>query len=299
MMLTSNCVLVVLTSLVVPAARPTAALPSTDPTLENCRVALIEKAQVPGREAGVLLEMNVHEGMQVKKGEALGLIDDAKAEALKRVKEKEFETSVEQASSTVNVRYAEKAARVAEKEFQKAVKANESANKAVAEIEVEKLRLAAQKAVLQIEQAQLEMKVAKLTSEVKSAEVEAAETDIKLRRINSPLDGEVVHVYKHVGEWIPPGDPVVQIVRVDRLRIEGFVNAAEYSPSEIGNRPVVVEAELARGRKVQFNGKIVYVSPLDQPGGEYLVWAEVENRQENGNWLLRAGTTASMTIQLK
>jgi hypothetical protein len=92
---------------------------------------------------------------------------------------------------------------------------------------------------------------------------------------------------------------VVQIVRVDRLRVEGFVSADQYSPAEIDERPVLVEAVLAHGEKVQFQGKIVFVSPIDQPGGEYLVWAEVDNRQAGGHWLLRPGTTATMTIETK
>lgn len=272
---------------------------SGQPVLTQCRVAIIERADVPGREAGVLTKMDVREGQQVKAGEDLGQIDDTKVLVLKKVKQKEYEAAVEQANNDVNVRYADKAAGVALKEWQKAVKANELQPGAIAAIEVDKLKLNAQKAQLQIEQAQFDMKVAKLTSEVKSAEMEAADADIEQRRINSPLDGVVVHVFKHVGEWVPPGDPVVQIVRVDRLRIEGFVNSAEFSPAEIDEHPVLVEAELARGRKVQFKGKIVFVSPLDQPGGDYLVWAEVPNRQENGHWLLRPGTTATMTIQLK
>jgi hypothetical protein len=49
---------------------------------------------------------------------------------------------------------------------------------------------------------------------------------------------------------------------------------------------------------VQFTGKIIYISPLVQAGGEYRVWAEVSNRQENGQWLLRPGLNAEMTIQL-
>lgn len=272
---------------------------SGQPVLTQCRVAIIEKADVPGREAGVLTQMEAREGLQVKNGELLGQIDDTKVKVLKKVKQKEFEAAAEQANNDVNVRYADKAAGVALREYQKAVAANRTTKGAIAEIEIDKLRLNAQKADLQIEQAQFDMKVAKLTSEVKLAEVEAADADIEQRRIISPLDGVVVHVYKHVGEWVPPGDPVVQIVRVDRLRIEGFVNSAEFSPAEVDGRPVIVEAELARGRKVQFQGKIVFVSPLDQPGGDYLVWAEVSNRQENGHWLLRPGTTATMTIQLK
>jgi hypothetical protein len=40
------------------------------------------------------------------------------------------------------------------------------------------------------------------------------------------------------------------------------------------------------------------MSPLVESGGDYRVFAEVENRQApgSGQWLLRAGQTARMTI---
>ena len=43
---------------------------------------------------------------------------------------------------------------------------------------------------------------------------------------------------------------------------------------------------------------ITFVNPLVQAGGEYRVWAEVVNRQENGEWLLRPGLEAEMTIDV-
>ena len=122
--------------------------------------------------------------------------------------------------------------------------------------------------------------------------------EIALRRIVSPLDGIVVKVHKHVGEWLQPGDPVVEILRIDRLWVEGYVNAADFNPGEIEGRDVIVDAEMARGRKMRFKGQVVFVKPVVE-GGDYLVQAEVENRQENGHWLLRPGLNAAMTIQLK
>ena len=141
--------------------------------------------------------------------------------------------------------------------------------------------------------------MAVFTAEGKGGEVEAAEASIERRKIKAPLDGIVTNVYRHVGEWVAPGDPVVKIVRVNRLRIEGFLNAADYDPPEIEGRAVTVEVELAHGRKVKFPGKVVFVSPLVMAGGEYRVFAEVNNRQENGQWVLRPGLFATMNIHLK
>jgi hypothetical protein len=56
--------------------------------------------------------------------------------------------------------------------------------------------------------------------------------------------------------------------------------------------------KLADDRKETFAGRIVFMSPLVESGGDYRVFAEVENRQApgSGQWLLRAGQTARMTI---
>jgi multidrug efflux pump subunit AcrA (membrane-fusion protein) len=89
---------------------------------------------------------------------------------------------------------------------------------------------------------------------------------------------------------------VLQVIRVDRLRVEGFVSGAEIGPDEIAGRPVTVEVQLAAGRTARFSGKVVFVSPLVQAGDKYRVRAEVENRSENGSPLLRPGMSATMTI---
>ena len=83
---------------------------------------------------------------------------------------------------------------------------------------------------------------------------------------------------------------------MDRLRVEGFISASEVNVSEIAGGSVAVDVQLARGRKERFNGKVVFVSPIVTSGGKYRVRAEVENRREQGHWLLRPGMNAAMTI---
>lgn len=271
----------------------------TDPVLKHCLVSLIEEVQLPGREPGVLIALDAKEGMQVSAGDVLGRIDDTEATVAKRVKQLEHETAKEQATNDVDVRYAAAAAGVAEFAWQKAVQANERSKGSVAQVEIQRLQLDHRRAVLQIEKAQLDRRVASLTAETKAAEVEAAEVHIERRQLRSPIDGVVVTVHRHLGEWVPPGDPVFRIVRVNRLRIEGFLNAAEFGPEEVGGKTVTVVAELARGKKETFQGKIVFVNPLVAAGGEYKVWAEVDNKSMNDQWLLRPGSNVVMTIHLR
>jgi len=272
-----------------------------EPVVRHCLVSLIEEAQVPGREAGVLMGLEAKEGMQVKAGASLGHVDDTAAKAQKQIKSREHEAEKEKATNDVNERFAAKASEVARAIWQKSVEANRKTENAVAKMEVLKLKLDWEKAELQKETAQLERRVALLTSETKSAEVDAAEGDIVRRQIKSPIDGVVVKVYRHAGEWVAPGDPVVRIVRIDRLRIEGFISSADWGPEEIDGRLVDVDFVLARGQNIKFPGKIVFVSPLVEAGGEYKIWAEVSNRRidKNGPWILRPGLNATMTVHVK
>ena len=281
-----------------PAEAPNSAPAATQPILPHCRVSIIEKADLSASEGGALQKLDVRAGQIVKAGDEIGHIDDRKAEALRRVKLKEYEAARETADDDINVRFSQAAAGVAKLAWEKAFAADKQVNNSVSQLEIKKLELEYHKAKLQIEKSNLDQKIAKLTAEVKKAEVDAADAEIALRRIVSPLDGIIVKVHKHVGEWLQPGDPVVEIVRIDRLWVEGYVNAADFNPGEIDGRDVTVDAEMARGRKMRFKGQVVFVKPLVE-GGDYLVQAEVENRQENGHWLLRPGLNATMTIQLK
>jgi hypothetical protein len=61
---------------------------------------------------------------------------------------------------------------------------------------------------------------------------------------------------------------------------------------------VSVEVPLTGGRAARFPGQVVFISPLVQAGNKYRVRAEVANRTENGNPLLRPGMTANMTIAI-
>src|SRR5581483_5566789 len=108
-------------------------------------------------------------------------------------------------------------------------KFNEAANKKVAgtksAVEIEKLELAVKQAGLQIEQAQHEQQLARFETDANSANVSMAEDDIDRRRIVAPLSGVVAQLLFRPGEWVQPGNPVLRIVRLERLRVAGFVSA--------------------------------------------------------------------------
>jgi len=276
-----------------------AAAPPGSITLTDCFVELIEEAQVPAQEAGVLVKIMVREGDEVQKGAQLAQIDDAQPRMQHEAARLRYEAAREEAESDVNVRYARAGAEVAKNEWQQAVQANKDTPGTVPRAEVDRLGLKYNEMLLSIEQAEMKRRVAALDAKVAVAEVNAAVENLKRRRITSPLDAMVVELYRHDGEWVQPGDPVMHVVRINRLRVEGVVNSAEAAGHEISGQPVEVTVELARGRSVTLDGRVSFVDPVIRAGGKYEVWAEVENVPENGRWLLQPGLPATMTIRLK
>jgi multidrug efflux pump subunit AcrA (membrane-fusion protein) len=276
------------------------------PTLTHCLVELIEQAQVPAQEAGVIVAVKVKDGQAVTKGETLVQMDDAIAKAERDKSQGELNAAREKANSDIDIQYAIAAKGVAYFTWQKYVEANKKTAGAIAETEVRRAELDHERSRLQIDQSKIERKVAEYTAAAKSAEVAAANEGIAHREIKSPLDGVVLEIVPHEGEWVKPGDTVAHVVRMDRLRIEGYLNSSKYSPHEIRDRRVIVSVALAdHPEPVQFTGKITFVSPIDDlaTGGtsQFKVRAEVDNRLVPGSttdWLLRPGFTATMTIDI-
>ncbi len=254
-------------------------------------VKLIEQVEVPAREAGVLERLSVHEGQMVAAGDMLAQIDDAATKFAKRKAELELAGAQKLADSDVKVRFARKSAEVAAAELQRALESQERLAESVSASELDQLRLAAEKAVLEIEQAQLEWEVAKTARELKENDVQTAEHDVARRRIAAPLSGFVAQVHRHPGEWVEPGQTVLRMLRLDRLRAEGLVDAQSVNDDLVG-QPVTLVVRQGNAAH-EYSGKVVFVSPeVDPVNGQVRIWAEIDNT----NLTLRPGLHGSMVI---
>ncbi len=272
--------------------------------VSNCLIIAIDDIAVPAQDAGVITAINVKENGQitVEKGTILAQIEDRDLQVKRRLAEFEVAAAKEQAESTVAQEVAEKTASVAKTEWDNALEVNLRSARTVSETEVRRLRLTYERYVLEAEKAQLDQRVARLSEQAKGAAIDAVDNDIRKRKLEAPVDGVVEKVFKRVGEWVTPGENVVRIVRMDRLRVEGTLPADDYLPEDVVGQPVTIEVSMTRGGKKiieKVAGTLDYVSPLIE-GGEYRIWVEVENSQTtSGQWLLRPGQYADMSINLK
>ena len=265
----------------------------------GCLVTLMGDGdvEVPAQEQGVLMEIPVKEGQSVKKDETLAQVDDSQAKMAMEVARNQWLAAQAEADNEVSILYARAAFAVAQAEVQQALEANAQQPNTFSRSEVLERQLKARQYELQIQQAQHEKKVNGLKADEKHAELDAANLEVTRRHIASPLEGIVVKRFHHAGEWLRPGDPVVRVVRADRLRVEGMLDASRVTPAEIINQPVTITVDLPNNKRATFPGTVVFANPIVEAGMQFLVHAEVENRQENGFWLLRPGLTVQMTIQ--
>jgi len=178
----------------------------------------------------------------------------------------------------VNIRFAKKSAEVAKAELRRSMESYKIYPKSISDSEMDRLRLVVQRAELEVEQAEYEFEIAELAWRIKENEYQAAEEKVRRRKINAPLSGVVVDVHRRAGEWVELGETVLRVLRIDRLRAEGFLRAEDVRGDLVG-APVRLRVDLPEKAGAEFPGKIVFLSPeIDPVNAQIRVWAEVDNR---------------------
>ena len=259
-----------------------------------CLVLLVEEAHVPARQSGMLVELTVSEGDEVREGDPLAHIDDTEAQMQFHLAQIEEKDALKRSESEIQEEYARAASAVADQEYAR----HQGLEDLVSVQELERYRLKAVEAHLNIEVVGMERELAGYQLEAKKAAVEAAQILIDRCIVESPFDGVVVQVMRHRGEWVQPGEPVLRVVNMQRLKVEGFVESEDLLPQDVLGKSADIVVRLGHGQVEELQGTITFVSPLVQAGGIYRISVEVENRRQDGFWILRPGLTAAMTIQL-
>jgi RND family efflux transporter MFP subunit len=251
--------------------------------LSDCRIKLIDRVTLASDRPGVIEFVAPQEGDHVKADDQIvGLKDDV-VMARRAVAQREAENDIE-------IRYSKKAAEVAAAEYEKSLEVNEKIPNGVADIELQRLRLASEKSVLQIEQAENQRVIAQL----KLAEADA---ELQTYQVIAPFDGVVTNVVKKKGEAVRQGDPILDLASTRKVRVEGDVQITDVWSIRRGDA-VRVQLDIPdvnlEVEQHTFEGKVIFVDVTVNPlTREVRVWAEVENRDD----ILREGLSARMTIQ--
>lgn len=274
------------------AAASVAAAEQTPLKVDSVVIRLIEQVEVPARERGVIARLHVREGQVVKAGDELAQIDDTESRLELNRARFELARARQQLKNTAKLKIAEKSLELANVELKRALEAVIRYEKAVSRSERDKLQLEVDRAKLDVEDAQQELALARILADRNQNDVDIAENRILQRKITSPIDGVVVQVNHRRGEWVEPGESVIRIVRIDRLRAEGFLGS-QHVKSSLAGRSVQLVVDLPGRGETHFSGQLRFVSPeIDPVDGMIRLWAEIEN----DDLLLRPGLRGSLLI---
>ena len=108
----------------------------------------------------------------------------------------------------------------------------------------------------------------------------------------------MIEVTPHRGEWVKPGDTVMKVVNMEKLKVEGFVNMNKFNRDQLKRRTVKVEVQLKNQRVVSTQGKIVFVNPVTEAGGDFRIEAEIQNikNPQMGSWEFSPGMNADIVL---
>jgi RND family efflux transporter MFP subunit len=260
--------------------------------VESVVLRLLEEAEVPAQEEGVVTELAVREGQRVKEGQLLAQIDDQVARLAADAAQAQYDIARAKASNDVRMRFAKKALEVARAELRRSTESVERFAKSVSQSQLDVEKLTVERNQLESEQANHEHEIAVLEMKATENELSAAQAQVERRQILAPFDGVIVQIYVRRGEWVEPGQKALRIVNVDRLKAEGFVMASQ-AGAELTSKSVALEIE-GIDQQASAAGTIVFVSPeMDPITGQVRVWAEIDNRDSQ----LRPGQPVRMTVK--
>jgi len=246
--------------------------------ISGCLVSLIGDVEIPAKRSGTLSSLNVREGTTVTVGQALATLDRAQAEMQCDVARAELESARARAQSTLEIESAEGAYRSASTEYAASVDANRLSPRSYSVVQLDKLQLAVKDAQLRIQAAKLEQAIEVIDDRIAAAKVRLAEVELADRTIMSPIEGQVVEIFRHKDEWVEVGRPLMRVVQLDRLRVEAFIKFSEHAPEELVGRKLQASVVVAGGETRTFPGVVTFVNPLVQQGGRFRIWAEVDNK---------------------
>jgi macrolide-specific efflux system membrane fusion protein len=256
---------------------------------------IVEERNVPARESGIIKKSIIREGASVKSGQQLMQIDNSQALVELKKATKELAMAKFDAESTVDLEYAKRSISVAQAELTRARRSNQRRPGVVAQSELDQLSLVVQRSIAEKEKTEFQMRMRAMTRDVREIEIEQGKLKNELHRLNAPIDGMIVEVYRREGEWVEASESVARVVRLDKLRTEVKL-PANIALNNLVGATATFYPKLTEGLgKASYSGSVVFVYPEANPiSTDVRVWIEIEN----SDMKLIPGLTGRLEVNL-
>jgi RND family efflux transporter MFP subunit len=217
-----------------------------------------ETSQLASQMMGNIVEIRVHEGDRVQRGQVLAVLDEAQPRAaLDRA------TAADLASQQ-GITAADSDLALAEATFKRYQTLYEKKSVSPQEFDEVKARYQA---------AEARRDMARAGQTQAKAAVQQAHTALGYARILAPFDGLVTEKKADVGMLVSPGMPIFTVEDLHRYRLEATVNETDLKYVRMGQQvPVIIDAV---GDK-ELKGKVVEIVPAaDSASRSFLVKIEM------------------------
>ena len=226
-----------------------------------------QTSSLAGQVMGNIVEMNVHEGDHVRRGQVLAVIDDSQPRAaLDRARAADTASQQQLIAAETDLTLAESTLKRYQTLYEK---------KSVSPQEFDEVKSRQQSALARRDMSRAEQSQAK-------AAVAQAQTSFDYTRIRAPFDGVVTEKKADSGSLASPGIPLFTVEDVRHYRLEATVNESDLRYLRNGQQvPVVIEA---LGEK-PLTGKVVEIVPAaDAASRTFLVKIELpaDSRTRSG-----------------
>lgn len=238
-------------------------IPATNVTVDEVRSErLVRRRAVTGeirsmltsalasQVEGLLVRLDVEEGDQVRAGQVLARLDDARA----RIAVDRARAAVDFAQAVIDQRRVE--LDNATRDFGRIEELERLGSSGVSQMDQARTLVASRTALLA--QAQSELTSAR-------GELALAQRELEDMTIEAPFDGRVVRKVSEVGQWVGRGDEVVVIVSLDRLEarvdIPEDVYAAVRETMEHDGRLELRLPALGSGTGDEVYGRVISILP--------------------------------------
>jgi membrane fusion protein (multidrug efflux system) len=231
-------------------------------TVTSPRTAVLSTAV-----AGLVADITVDEGRRVAAGDAILRLDAELAElALER--------------SFAEVRQRETALADARRRLDEAERVGPE--RGIARTQIESLR-----AEVASEEASLE--ASRIAAREQAAIVER-------HRLRAPFAGVISERYTELGEWVNPGDALLELVAIDNLRFDFRVSQNFFGEIK-ENAPVEITLDTLPGQKL--SGRVSAIVPVKNPGARtFLVRVLADASESIASLAISPGMSASAAFSL-
>ena len=247
-------------------------------------------------EKGRPILLPLRRGMKVQKGQVLGRQFNREFLARKTAAERQLVVAEKESTNELEVEVAAAATRLAKASYDRAAAANEQMPGASSPEELDEKRYDWERSFKSWEKSKHDLGIKVDQVEVSKAELMITEAQLEERELVSPIDGQINEIMRNEGEWLREGDPVFQVIRLDKIQVKASFNAMVVSPEMVQGKNVTVYATKPGVPMQTFEGTITYASPLIE-NKTLTAFAEVTNSQDaSGSWLLNPGVVVSLVV---